>query len=294
MSKIYEALKRVQNEAAEVALPVIAHAGGPGYHATAEAAVVSDEAARARPRVHPDVRVHAIKVSANGPVMTGDRGNSPAMEQYRIVRTRILQHERKTQMLLISSACPGDGKTVSAINLASVLSLRNSKVLLIDTDLRKASIAEILGLPDTPGLAHVLANHCTLNESLIRAEQNPNFYILTAGKSTSNPAELLDSPKWQSVCKMVREQFDFVLMDAPPVAAVADYELLQAVCDSVILVIRPDYTEKSMCMNAISIVPEEKLLGTILNCAYDWFLFKTHHSQYYPRGNYGVAENAKA
>ena len=185
------------------------------------------------------------------------------------------------------------GLEANGATLDKCTSLRDSNVLLIDADLRRSSIAGTLGLPNTPGLGDVLAGRRPLHEAIIRTEQNPNLYVLTGGESTSNPAELLDSSRWRTLCNTVREHFDFVVMDAPPVAAVADYELLQAACDSVILVVRPDCTEKSMCMNAIALVPEEKLLGTILNCAYDWFLGKSHNSQYYSYGGREVFQNAK-
>jgi protein-tyrosine kinase len=184
----------------------------------------------------------------------------------------------------VSSATPGDGKAVSAINIASILALRDSNVLLIDTDLRRSSVAKVLGIPNTPGLGDVLSDRSALQNAVIRTEHNPNLYILTAGNRTANPAELLDSARWRTLCATVRDHFDFVILDAPPVAAVADYELLQAACDSVVLIVRPDHTDKSMCMQALGLVPEDKLLGVVVNCAYEWFLSKTHHSYEY----YGV------
>lgn len=190
--------------------------------------------------------------------------------------------------MIVSSPGPGDGKTVSSINIAGVLSLRdNANVLLIDGDLRRTNVSSLLGLPVEPGLANVLSGSCTLQEAIIRVDQFPNLYVLPAGASNANPAELLDSDQWKSLCSTVRECFSFVIVDAPPVAAVADYELIQASCDGVIVVVRPDHTDRTLCAKAFELIPQEKRLGVVLNCAYEWFLWKTHRSYYY----YGSREN---
>jgi capsular exopolysaccharide synthesis family protein len=183
---------------------------------------------------------------------------------------------------MVSSPGSGDGKTVSAVNIAGVLSLRdNANVLLIDGDFRRADVSAALGLPSGPGLSDTLQNSCTLQEAIIRVEQFPNLYVLPAGTSEARSAELLDSEQWRSLCCTVREHFSFVMIDAPPIAAVADYELIQASCDGVIIVVRPDHTDRTLVSKAFELIPEEKRLGVVLNCAYEWFLWKTHQSYYY-------------
>jgi len=208
-------------------------------------------------------------------------------EQYRIIRTRIVQHPKKPRLIVVSSAGSGDGKTVSAINIAGVLSLRdNANVLLIDGDFRRAGVSSLLGLPAEPGLANTLSGSCTLQEAIIRVEQFPNLYILPAGAGNANPAELLDTAQWKSLCSTVRERFSFVIIDGPPIAAVADYELIQASCDGVIVVVRPEHTDRTLFNKAFELIPEGKKVGVVLNCAYEWFLWKTHESYYY-NGSHG-------
>src|SRR6185437_2893157 len=101
----------------------------------------------------------------------------------------------------------GDGKTVSAINLAGALSLRdNVNVLLIDGDFRRPNIAATLGLPNSPALADALTGECSLGQAMIRVEQFPNLYVLPAGEVKRNPTELLDSEPWKAACTAVRGQ----------------------------------------------------------------------------------------
>src|SRR3954454_17997243 len=108
-------------------------------------------------------------------------------------------------MIVLSSAGPGDGKTVTAVNLAGALSLKSdANVLLLDTDLRRSSIGQPLGIPSAPGLTEVLMGERTLASVIVRAEQMPNLYILPAGDCKSNPAELLDSPAWLETCAALR------------------------------------------------------------------------------------------
>ena len=105
-----------------------------------------------------------------------------ASEQYRFIRTRIAQDAARLRVLAISSGHQGDGKTVTAINLSAVLSMKEgTNVLLIDADMRRSSLARELGVPQAPGLADVLTGRTSLSEALIRAAQFPNLYILAAG-----------------------------------------------------------------------------------------------------------------
>ena len=294
MSRMYEALKKAQQHGAKINLPVPAgnvvpepepDAAEAGY--AAAVALAADDAGS---EMHESIttangsgiRQLRIQIPERSVVLPWGRADGHGGEQYRIIRTRIVQHAKRPRIMVVSSAGAGDGKTVSAINIAGALSLRdNANVLLIDGDFRRASVSSLLGLPSEPGLANALSGACGLQEAIIRVEQFPNLYVLPAGASSANPAELLDSEQWRSLCATVRERFNFVIVDAPPVAAVADYELIQATCDGVIVVVRPDHTDRTLCSQAFELIPEEKTVGVVLNCAYEWFLWKTHGSYYY-------------
>jgi capsular exopolysaccharide synthesis family protein len=204
-----------------------------------------------------------------------------ALEQYRMVRTKIAYHPLQPKVIVVTSACSGDGKTISAVNLATVFALRSDvQVLLVEADFRRSGLAELLGVQPTPGIAGVLAGKCNLSEALIRLEQLPNLWVLPAGACAVNPAEMLETEAWQSMCASFRHQFAFTLIDAPPVAVVADYELIEKDCDGVLMVVRPDHTDRSSFVTALGLVAPDKMLGVLMNRTEDWFLWKAQASYY--------------
>jgi capsular exopolysaccharide synthesis family protein len=287
MSKMYEALKKAQQQGAAIDVPEPITRGGcdslPPAVEEPHPANETGHLASGNGGLNPNgIRRLPIQVSERSVVIPWAGADGHGGEQYRIIRTRIVQHAKRPRIMIVSSPGSGDGKTVSAINIAGVLSLRdNANVLLIDGDLRRANVSFTLGLPAEPGLANVLSGACTLQEAIIQVDQFPNFYVLPAGASNANPSELLDNEKWKTLCSTVRERFSFVIIDAPPIAAVADYELIQASCDGVIFVVRPDHTDRTLCNKAFELIPQEKQVGVVLNCAVEWFLWKTHKSYYY-------------
>ena len=116
---------------------------------------------------------------------------------------------------------------------------------------------------------------------MVRLEQTPNLYLLPSGGSSRNPAELLDSSDWKALLRTAREHFRFTIVDTTPVAAVADFDLVQSAVDGVVLVVRPDHTRRSILDQAFTVVPKAKLLGVVVNCVKDWLLWKHYGSSYY-------------
>jgi len=227
-------------------------------------------------------RTLSLRIPAPSPLLPFEQGQWRPSEQYRILRTKIVQHAAQPRMIVISSPASGDGKSVSAINTAAALSLKvEARVLLVDADFRKSSVHALLGLPESPGLAEVLRGACTLEEAIVRTQEFPNLFVMSAGKPPENPAELLDSTVWQALSGRVRELFRYVILDSPPVGAVADYDLIQAACDGVILVVRPDHTNRQLCQKSLDTVPNTKLLGVLLNCVPEWSLARGAGGDYY-------------
>jgi capsular exopolysaccharide synthesis family protein len=227
-------------------------------------------------------RVAALQVSALAPVFPFEDLHSQAAEQYRMIRTKILHHPLQPRAIVVTSPTSGDGKTVTAINLAAVLALKkDTRVLLVDADLRRRDVHRVLGIPEKPGLADVLSGAMPLEESIVRLEQFPNLWVLPAGSGNRNPAELLESRRWREVIGDCRQRFTHVVIDATPIAAVTDFELIQLACDGVVLVVRPDHTNRGACHKALEAVVKEKMIGTVLNCVEEWFLWKPQGYGYY-------------
>jgi capsular exopolysaccharide synthesis family protein len=228
------------------------------------------------------IRTVALRVPAPSPLLPFGQGQWRPSEQYRILRTKLVQHPRQPRVIVISSPVAGDGKSVSAINTAAALSLKSeAQVLLVDADFRTSTVQAKLGLPELPGLAEVLRGACTVEEAFVRTQQFPNLFVMTGGAPPDNPVELLDSAGWQALNSKVRSLFRYVVLDSPPVGAVADYELIQAVCDGVILVVRPDHTNRQLCQKSLAMVSKAKLLGVLLNCVSNWSLARHAGSDYY-------------
>lgn len=230
------------------------------------------------------VRSVPVHLADGAPLLPFDGSDPGAAEQYKIARTKILHHFNKPRTLVISSAQADDGKSISAINLAGCLALKaHTTVLLVDADMRRSKVAETLGVPDSPGLAEVLAGQCALEKAIFRLDPLGGMFFLPRGERPANPAELLDSPRWRALTGYLRREFHFVLFDAPPVGLVADFDLIQDVADGIILVVRPDHTNRALCLKTIETVPREKLLGILLNAVDEWFLTRPlgHRYDYY-------------
>ncbi len=294
MSRLYETLKRIEDgrnssvlagidgETPAPAAPVMvvpertappAEPPAPGPAPVLQAAVRRESGTE---------RIVRLRLSQRTPVFPFDGTDTRTAEQYRMLRTNLLQHELQPRIIVVSSADSGDGKTVTAINTAAALSLKNNgKVLLIDADMRRGTVSATLGIESTPGLADVLRRKCELRDAMVRVEQAPNLHVLPSGSQLSNPAELLDSPEWKSLLRTVREQFRFVIIDTTPVTAVADFDLVQNAVDGILLVVRPDHTNRNIFNQALAAVRKPKLLGVVVNCARDWFLWKRYGTSYY-------------
>jgi capsular exopolysaccharide synthesis family protein len=287
MSKMYEALRKAQQDGSGFPVSIesalyegesVAPAAEDGEPLSAEESVKSLNGNYNGA----EMRRLPIQVANHSAVILARGLDHRVSEQYRMIRTKIVQHPAHPKVLIITSPGPGDGKTISSLNIAGILALRDdANVLLIEADFRRPTVSTTLGVPKEPGLANCLRGSCTLQDAIVRVEQFPNLYVLPVGKSEVNPAELLDTERWQSVCATVRRHFDYVIIDTPPIGSVADYDLIAAKCDGVIVVVRPDHTDRSLCMAAFEQIPIDKRMGVVMNCAEEWFLWKTNESYYY-------------
>jgi len=293
VSRIFDMLNRGKGEIADVIRPLVDAQPGQLPHAPMEinsgAGSPPKANARAAPEATPDqpqllgaIRTLSLRLPAPSPLLPFEDGHWRPSEQYRILRTKISQHPKQPHLIVVSSPAPGDGKSVSAINTAGALSLKSEgQVVLLDADFRKSSIHRQLGLPASPGLVDVLRGTCTLEEALVHIQEFPNLFVMSAGTPAGNPVELLDSAAWQGLCARLRSLFRYVVLDSPPVGAVADYDLIQAACDGVILVMRPDHTNRVLCQKALANLPAGKFLGVLLNCVPDWSPAKHAGTDYY-------------
>ena len=197
--------------------------------------------------------------------------DSIAAEQYRILRTHILESSKNSggRVFLVSSAVHGEGKTITAINLAlSIVKGLHETVLLIDGDLRKPAISQMLGLKKgMKGLAEYLTFGGDLADFLIKTPI-PKLNVIASGLPPDNPSELIDSQYMADLVSEVKERYDnrYIIIDSPPLIPVTDSIILSSLADGIVIVVKASSTQREMVNDAIEkIENKEKVLGIVLN-----------------------------
>ena len=194
---------------------------------------------------------------------------SIAAEAYRSLRTNIQysSFDKKYQTLVVTSANPGEGKTTVAGNLALVLAQGESKVLLVDCDMRRSSIHKRFKITNTCGISDLLIGKQRI-ETVIN-KINPNLSIITAGNIPPNPAEMLASKAMTAFLEEMKEKYDYIVLDTPPLQAVTDTQILSTKADGTLIVVRSGVTKKEAVHNAVSMLKKVNghIIGTVLNAA---------------------------
>ena len=195
--------------------------------------------------------------------------NFTATEQYKLLRTNIdftLSQDEKCHVIGVTSSMRGEGKSTTAINLSYVLAEKGSKVLLIDGDLRIPSVAKKLQIHSKPGLTTLLMNKST-DVTSFKSSMLENWYILPAGEIPPNPSELLGSSRMAGFIDALKEQFDYIIIDLPPVNIVSDALSISPFISGMVVVVREEYTEKkelTHCMRQLAL-SNVNVLGCVLN-----------------------------
>lgn len=219
-------------------------------------------------------RCRKVRLVANGqmPVvmLQEDKATIAAVESYRSLRTRLswIQAKDGLRSLVISSASQGDGKTFTAANLALCFAqLQDARILLVDADLRTRGLSRLLGCPDSPGLAGVLAGSGPF-EQAVMATDRPNLYLAAAGTPPSvHPSELFASPRWKEFIGWSSECFKLIVVDSPPILPMADFELIAGPVEGVVVVVRALSTEREVLKKAVRVIDAKKIVGIVLNAA---------------------------
>jgi capsular exopolysaccharide synthesis family protein len=198
------------------------------------------------------------------------RPGAPISEAYRALRTSVLLStaDRPPQVLLVTSSQPGEGKTVTALNLALTMAQKGGRVLLMDGDMRRPGVARALKLSIAKGLSGILTGAYEYGPELLSTlEQVQGLYFLSSGPIPPNPAELLCSLKMEALLKQLRGDFDHIIIDSPPVLPITDPTILSSIVDGVILVVECEVTTRAALSRACGVIEHAggKILGTVLN-----------------------------
>lgn len=188
-------------------------------------------------------------------------------EDYKVLRTSLLlaSAEKPPKTVLITSTGPDEGKTVTAINLASAIAQSEYTVLLIDADLRKPRIHKVFSLNNDKGLSTYLAGASDMN--IIQEGPLSNFSIIPSGPLPPNPSELLGSKRMKELIETLKDKYDVIIIDSPPVLTVSDSMILGRIVDGLLLVTRGGKTTYELAGRAIKSLTDmkENLLGVVIN-----------------------------
>ena len=195
---------------------------------------------------------------------------TPWSESFRVLRTNMqyveVDHDQK--VFVVSSSLPSEGKSTTAVNLAVTLALANQRVALIECDLRRPLIADRLGLDGGVGTTSVLIGKVHLRDAL-QKYADTDLWVLASGPIPPNPSELLQSNAMEKLLGQLRDEFDIVILDAPPLLPVTDAALLAAQADGALVVIRHGKTTRDQLTHAIDRLEavDAKAVGVVVNLA---------------------------
>jgi capsular exopolysaccharide synthesis family protein len=209
--------------------------------------------------------VDAARVEPHLVAITQPR--SAYCEQFRSLRTKILQAGEREQMqtFVITSAGMGEGKTLTALNLAWLLAQTEGvRALVIDSDLRQPCATEYLAIDAPRGLSEVLGGEVSLCDAIVRLDP-AGLYLLPGGRARDDVAELLSGPTYAAVIAEARRLFDFIIIDAPPMGIFTDANVLINRADAALMVVRAGKTRYAMVDKLLAQLPRERMLGVVLN-----------------------------
>jgi len=216
----------------------------------------------------------ADKKTPKKPVLIGSDVGFAALEAYKLLRTKLTfsfaDDENGCRVIGITSAMSGEGKSLTSVNTAYSLSELGKKVLLIDCDMRRPTLAEKLEIKKKPGLSDVLTGQANL-ESILQhcgIKDDPKaFYVIAAGQNPPNPIELLSSRRMAACIDALREHYDYIILDLPPVGEVSDALSVTDIVNGMLLVVRQNYCNRIALSETIRQLEfvNMKMLGIIMN-----------------------------
>ncbi len=209
--------------------------------------------------------------------------SSGAADRYRLLRMRLreLWSTGKLKTLLVTSPLPEDGKSTTAINLATALADHGkSRVLLMEADLYHSPLVTMLGLDPAPGLAECIESGLDLR-SAMRKLQPLEWFFLPAGKPQGNPTELLHRDGFVRIMRQLVSSFDWVLIDSPPVLPLVDALMLKHHADGTLLIARAGHTPRKAIEQSLSLLGQDHILGIVLNATEKVNQSYSKYSNYY-------------
>ena len=231
--------------------------------------------------------------------MIGGNLNFASSEAYKLLRTNLtfsFTEEDTKRVIGVTSSLKGEGKSLTSINLAYTIAETGKKVLLMECDLRLPNIAKRLELEPTPGLSNLLVGLNTASEVVQKGVLHTDLDVIVAGDLPPNASELLESSRMQYALEKLSEYYDYVILDLPPVTAVADALVASKLTSGMVVVVRQDYATRAALAETMRQMQyaNARVLGFVLNGVVDSEL--PYQKRYYKYGyeyGYGYGEQRK-
>lgn len=214
--------------------------------------------------------------------------NYSVREALKTIRTNIMFCGEEKKVIMLTSCVPDEGKSTMAFQLAKSFGELGKRVVLIDADLRKSVMASSLGIERVNvGVSHFLSGQASLNDVLVMTNQS-NLYMIFSGPSVVNSTELLSVDNFEEMIKMLRRQFDYIIVDTPPLGVVIDSAIVAKQCDGAVIVLEANKTKYRFAQNIKYRLEETgtPILGVILNKV-DRTKQAGYYSRYYGKSGYG-------
>jgi len=216
-----------------------------------------------------------------------DQTDFNTIETYKSIRTNIMfsiPKSDKGKVLVVTSSAPNEGKTTTSINLAITFAQMGAKVIVVDCDLRKARVHKYLGLERMDGVSNVLCGFIEL-EKAIKYSVRENLDCLTAGAIPPNPAELMETEEFGALISALKEKYDYIFIDTPPVTVVTDAAIAMKQCTGAVVVVRENFTMYDMLDTTMETIRKTgaKILGVVMVDCDE----RAQRYRYYKHGKYG-------
>ncbi|WP_457598150.1 GumC family protein [Hydrogenimonas sp.] len=201
------------------------------------------------------------------PFLSSKKMKSAYLESLRVIRTNLefLANGGRSKLVTITSSIPQEGKTTTTYELAKIIAKGEKKVIVLDLDMRRSKLHELFKLPNKEGVSTLLAGKVSLKD-VIQHTQEENLHVITSGPTPPNPSELLMSDAFKRLVKTLMTEYDYVLLDSPPIGLVTDAMIVMRMSDISLILLRAEYSKRDFLKSINHFVEEHELkAGIILN-----------------------------
>ena len=194
-----------------------------------------------------------------------------------LANIRFASVDNPIRSITVTSSIPNEGKSTVSINLAQAIATSGKSVLLVEADMRRRSLSDMLGVRSRGGVYAVLSDQMSIDQAVAETAQK-NFYFLDSEPHIPNPADIISSRRFSKLVAMLEEKFQYVIFDAPPVGTFIDAAEISSLTDGTLFVIRENFTKRNEVVNAVAQLKKSEktnIIGTVMNCC------EVESSEYY-------------